>query len=101
MLCQAIGGRCYGVDFSEYSEYYTSGSLVMVGQTDPDIKAALGELAKAIRFSDPMSNEKLADLEKEIIDKFAELKAAEDKRGIIAVLNSLIAERNKKVKLLK
>ena len=70
-------------------------------ETDPEVKVALTKLAEAIRFSDPMSNEVLADLEKEISDKFAELKVAEDKTAIIKVLDSLIVERNKKAKLLK
>ncbi len=70
-------------------------------ETDPNIKAALIKLAEAIRFSDPMSNEALADLEKEISDKFAELKTAENKVEIIKVLDLLIIERNKKAKFLK
>ena len=70
-------------------------------ETDPDVKAALTKLVEAIRFSDPMSNEALAELEKEISNKFAELKAAENKAEIIKVLDSLIVERNKKAKLLK
>ena len=56
---------------------------------------------KAIRFSDPMSNEALADLEKEISDKFTELKTAYDKAAIITVLDSLIVERNKITKSFK
>ena len=70
-------------------------------ETDPDVKAALIKLAELIRFSDPMSNDALVDLEKEISDKFIELKTAEDKAAIIKVLDSLIVERNKKAKLLK
>lgn len=70
-------------------------------ETDPDIKVALLKLAEVIRFSDPMSNEVLADLEKEISDKFAQLKTAEDKMAIIKILDLLIVERNKKAKLLK
>ena len=43
----------------------------------------------------------LADLEAEITAKVKELKTAENKAEIITVLDSLITERNKKVKLLK
>lgn len=70
-------------------------------ETDSDTKAALTKLAEKIRFSDPMSNEALADLEAEISAKVKELKTAENKAGIITVLDSLITERNKKAKLLK
>ena len=70
-------------------------------ETDSDTKAALTKLADKIRFSDPMSNEALADLEAEISAKVKELKTAENKAGIITVLDSLITERNKKAKLLK
>ena len=70
-------------------------------ETDADTKAALTKLAEKIRFSDPMSNDALADLEAEISAKVKELKTAENKAEIITVLDSLITERNKKAKLLK
>lgn len=70
-------------------------------ETDADTKAALTKLAEKIRFSDPMSNEVLADIEAEIAAKVKELKTAENKSAIIKVLDSLITERNKKAKLLK
>ena len=70
-------------------------------ETDADTKAALTKLAEKIRFSDPMSNEVLGELEAEITAKVKELKTAEEKTAIIKVLDSLITERNKKAKLLK
>lgn len=70
-------------------------------EVNADIKAELIKLAEKIRFSDPMSNEVLADLEAEITAKVKELKTAENKSAIITVLDSLITERNKKAKLLK
>lgn len=70
-------------------------------ETDSDTKAALTKLAEKIRFSDPMSNDVLTDLEAEITDKVNELKIVENKAEIITVLDSLITERNKKAKLLK
>ena len=70
-------------------------------ETDSDTKAALTKLAEIIRFSDPMSNEVLADFEAEIPAKVKEFKTVENKAEIITVLDSLITERNKKVKLLK
>ena len=70
-------------------------------ETDADTKAALAKLAEKIRFSDPMSNEILAELEAEITAKVKELETAENKTEIITVLDSLLLERNKKAKLLK
>ena len=70
-------------------------------ETDSDTKTALTKLAEKIRFSDPMSNEVLADLEAEINAKVKELKTAENKAEIITVIDSLITERNKKLKILK
>lgn len=70
-------------------------------ETNTETKAALTKLAEKIRFSDPMSNEVLAELEAEITAKVKELKTAENKAEIIKVLDSLITERNKKAKLLK
>lgn len=70
-------------------------------ETDADTKAALTKLAEKIRFSDPMSNEVLSEIEAEITAKVKELKTAENKSAIITVLDLLITERNKKAKLLK
>lgn len=70
-------------------------------ETDADTKAALTKLTEKIRFSDPMSNDVLSDLEAEITAKVKELKTAENKVEIITVLDSLITERNRKAKLLK
>ena len=75
--------------------------MLASAETDTNTKAALTKLAEKIRFSDPMSNEVLADLEAEITTKVKELKAAENKAEIITVLDSLITERNKKAKVLK
>lgn len=70
-------------------------------ETNADTKMALTKLAEKIRFSDPMSNDSLADLEAEISTKVKEIKTAENKLEIITVIDSLITERNKKAKLLK
>lgn len=75
--------------------------MLASSERDTDTKAALTKLAEKIRFSDPMSNESLADLEAEITTKVKELKTTENKAEIITVLDSLITERNKKAKLLK
>lgn len=70
-------------------------------EINADVKAALTQLAERIRFSDPMSNEQLADLENKISAKVAELKTAVNKVEILSELNSLLDERNKKCKILK
>ena len=75
--------------------------LITAAETDADTKAALTRLAEKIRFSDPMSNERLEDLENKISAKVSELKTAENTREIIAELDLLLDERNKKTKALK
>ena len=75
--------------------------MLASAERDADTKAALTKLAEKIRFSDPMSNDVLSDLEAEITAKVKKLKTAENKAEIITVLDSLITERNKKAKLLK
>lgn len=75
--------------------------LLADNESDTSVKTALTQLAEKIRFSDPMSNEQLADLENKISTKVAELKTVSNKVEIITELNSLLDERNKKCKILK
>lgn len=75
--------------------------MLASAERDADTKAALTKLAEKIRFSDPMSNDVLANLEAEISAKVKELKTAQNKTEIITVLDSLVDERNKKLKFLK
>ena len=75
--------------------------LLADNESDVTVKTALTQLAEKIRFSDPMSNEQLADLENKISTKVAELKTASSKLEIMTELNSLLDERNKKCKILK
>ena len=75
--------------------------LLADNESDAAVKTALTQLAEKIRYSDPMSNEQLADLENKISTKVAELKTASSKLEIITELNSLLDERNKKCKILK
>ena len=75
---------------------------LMVGAgTDAATKSTLTQLAEKIRYSDPMSNEQIADIEDRITAKVAELKSSTDKVKIINELNSLLDERNRKIKILK
>ena len=75
--------------------------LLADNESDATVKTALTQLAEKIRFSDPMSNKQIADLENKISIKAAELKTASSKLEIITELNSLLDERNKKCKILK
>lgn len=75
--------------------------LLSGAETDAATKSALTQLAEKIRYSDPMSNEQIADIEDRITAKIAELKSATDKAKIIAELNLLLDERNRKTKILK
>lgn len=67
----------------------------------PDAKAALQALAEKLRYSDPMSDETLAALEREIADKVNVLKTTADKTQSAAEIALLLDERNKKCKILK
>lgn len=75
--------------------------LLADAETDVTTKSALTQLAEKIRYSDPMSNEQIADIEDRITAKVAELKKAADKTNCIVELNSLFDERSRKCKLLK
>ena len=68
---------------------------------DKETKGALISLAEEVRFSDPMSDEMLCELEARINGKVEEMKVAEDKRPLIKEISLLLTERNKKCKILK
>ena len=75
--------------------------MLASAERDADTKAALIKLSEKIRFSDPMSNESLANIEEEISNRVKELKISENKSAVITIIDSLLAERNKKAKILK
>ena len=77
--------------------------IEMLANAEPDteVKAELLRLAEKIRFSDPMSHDRLADLENQITDKVAELKSCMDRTAVINDLNSLLDVRSRKCKILK
>ena len=75
--------------------------LLADAETDIATKSALTQLAEKICYSDPVSNEHIADIEDRITVKIAELKSSADKVKIIAELNLLLDERNKTIKILK
>ena len=70
-------------------------------EQNPEIKTSLTRLAEKIRYSDPMSNVALADLEARIREKVTALRTTDHKLEIIAELDLLLAERNRKAKILK
>lgn len=75
--------------------------LIAEAETDNETKTMLKQLAEKIRYSDPVSSEKLADLESRISAKAEGLKTADNIIESISELNMLLDERNKKCKILK
>jgi len=75
--------------------------------TEPKLKKSLKDLAEAIRYSDPMSHEKLAVLENKIENKVQQLSEAVEAgdtttgQALADEIGLLLVERNKKCKLLK
>lgn len=70
-------------------------------EQNPEIKASLERLAEKIRYSDPMSSEALEDLEARIKEKVSVLKTTNNKSKIITEVDLLLAERNRKAKIVK
>lgn len=75
--------------------------LLADAEADGATKAALRQLAEKIRFSDPMSSDRLAELEHQISAKAVELKTSADKAAVISELNLLLDQRNQTCKNLK
>lgn len=67
-------------------------------QENRPLGSELLKLAEAMRFSDPMSNASLADIEAEIAGKVATLKTVNNKVTAIAEVKLLLAERGKIIK---
>lgn len=82
-------------------ELQTNVELLMDTESNATVKIALQKLAEQIRFSDPMSNEALIEIEENITTKVTELKTTSNKLEVIQALNLLLTERNKKGKILK
>lgn len=70
-------------------------------EMDIATKSALTQSVEKIRYSDPVSGEQIADIEDRLAAKVAELKSSTDKAKIINELNSLLDERNRRIKILK
>lgn len=70
-------------------------------ETDKSTKEALLRLAEKIKYSDPMTNEALSDIESAISEKIKEISNADNKINLIKEIELLVAKRNKKAKILK
>ncbi len=71
--------------------------IVMLSSTTPELKAEAKRVYEAIRYSDPMSSEKLAEVENELSEKFAEF----EQNTTVATANEIIALVNKRAELCK
>lgn len=67
----------------------------------PEERKALQRLAEKLRFSDPMGNDRLAELEETISQKVAALKTTGDKIPAVEDIETLLEERNRKCKAFK
>lgn len=97
-----------------YKEKVMKGKLTVVDVemilnrcTDFELKKALQKLVETVKYSDPMTNEYIADIEEEIKRKISELRVYAD-QGIIAEakkmcsdIELLYIERNQKLKATK
>ena len=70
-------------------------------EQDAEVKQALSNLAESVRYSDPMSNQALSQIEASITEKVDELKTSDNRLTIINDINTLLFERNIKCKMLK
>ncbi len=81
--------------------------MIMDACTDPELKEKLRKLSETIKYSDPISNEAIADVEQRIMRKISELRInvddnqIEDAKRSCAELERLYVERNKKLAISK
>ncbi|WP_105305246.1 hypothetical protein [Anaerolactibacter massiliensis] len=76
--------------------------ILLSKETDSEVRDELRKLSDEIRFSDPMSNNALDNIEAEISDKLISVSAAgENKKNVISEISGLIKQRNIKCKALK
>ena len=75
--------------------------------SDPDLKESLRKLSETVKYSDPMTNESVADIEERIMRKVSELRINVDDNQIsdakqtCSELERLYIERNKKLAISK
>ena len=111
ILC-SIGGQASANEINRIEEkikvkrafiqfLQTDIEMLVEAEDDVETKAELKKLAEKVRFSDPMNHEMLGELELRIIAKVEELKATVDKKLLVGEIDILLAERNKKCRLIK
>ena len=88
---------------SKIKEMQVDVELIAESHKDVDVKIALQALAEKLKYSDPMSDDSLANIEDEITTKISAMKneLTEDFSATINEIEMLLSERNKKSKLLK
>ena len=101
----------YGAQAKRINCYYKSKRPVLLRNDCyakiPELKTEAKKVYEAIRYSDPMSNPALSDLEAQIFNKFNEFSSTvksenmETTKTVAGELLTLIQNRNKKCKLLK
>lgn len=82
-------------------ELQTNVEIITAAEKEDATKKELEKLLEKIRFSDPISDKQLTELETQIAGKVDELKMSDNKLKIISELNLLLDERNRKCRLLK
>lgn len=81
--------------------------VLMDDCTEPELKADLRKLSETVKYSDPISNEAVADIEQRIMRKISELRIniddnrIADARQSCADLERLYVERNRKLAISK
>ena len=78
--------------------------MIVESSADADVKSAFAKLSEQIRYSDPMSNEALAEIEGQITVAVTQAKQMTDKEELLRAckqISLLLSERNKKFKVLK
>lgn len=85
----------------------TADAQVLMGRASGDMAALANQAYEAIRYSDPMSNEALSNLEGRIAQQFTDFATAVDGGDVAAAqaqlskLLNMLQERNLKCKILK
>lgn len=75
--------------------------ILILKEENEDVKKALSNLFEQIRFSDPISNEKLKDIENNIENKVTKVLTSDDKTPLIREIEQLLTIRNNQCKYLK
>lgn len=75
--------------------------ILIQKEESKEIKNALQELYDKIRYSDPMGNDFVRDIEYKIQSKILEINSSDDKMSLIKNIIDLVTERNVKLKNFK